>query len=89
MSNWVTKKDICTEIILSKKVEESTDARYNACMDIYNVISFAVVNHAIVPQYQPHLNINYWTIIYTKIITNCSQNNNSSKFIHTYWNVST
>jgi hypothetical protein len=36
-----------------------TDARYEACMDIYNAITFAAMNHGIVPLCQPQLILNF------------------------------
>ncbi len=44
------KKFIDDNNLEARNVEEITDARYKAVYDVYNAITFAAMNHVIVPQ---------------------------------------
>jgi hypothetical protein len=45
--------------LMYKNVEEMPDARQIAVYDIYNAISYAAMNHVIVPLFKPQLILNY------------------------------
>ena len=58
-SDRTIQKFIIKNDLMRQNVEPVTNARHKAVNDIFNAISFAVMNQTIVPLCEPQLIINY------------------------------